>query len=469
MNKKLIFIGSAVVVALVATSAVVLSGTTQGSLSTAFASCEDLNQQFTSGIASSGEVENLGDDILDPTVDQAVFTANETLDEDGDGIVCEVVYLPENPDNWESLSRPLETCQLKETKNFFGGGSKGFPAKRWNSVLGNVKIAVIPVDFENAPGEGNPTELFSNDIQLMQDWAQHFSRGKMSYDIEFNAPNWIRAPKGAEWYTCNQCKGAKKELQPKSKAVQELISTADSLYDFTGVEMVYFIFPAEAEEKFGTSAYGFNEPFKTDEGAIEASVYGEMGGVVGARPDRTTVWDHAVHELLHFQGFVGHGPSNWTGHYISVDQWGPSKAVTSWEAFLNGWFDENEILCLDKSQIQEDIFVTMDSVDTFGPKKEAVMVKINEEEIVIVERREEGPFTEICPECYSPIEEGFVAYRVNVNNPQYRDDNDPDSDSKNFWSFLGSSKDPTITDPISFKGVTVSLAGKNQIQLTISN
>jgi hypothetical protein len=232
--------------------------------------------------------------------------------------------------------------------------------------------------------------------------------------------------------------------------------------------MVYFVFPLKAEAQFGTSAYGFNLQMATDEGPITASVYGEMGGVVGAQSDRSVIWDHAVHELLHFQGFVGHGPSNWTGHYITVDQWGPSKAVSSWEGFLNEWFDEEQILCLDSKSISEEVFVTLDAITNFGPKHESVMVRLNNEEIIVVERHEEGPFTTICTDCNSPISEGFVAYRVNVNSVHYRDDGDTNSDAKNFWSFLGSRTAPTIKDPVEFKGVQISLAGKNQVMISLT-
>ena len=470
MNKAKLAIGLMTTAALVAVGFVVISqlpGST--SASGAYESCEQLNVDFPTGVTAAPDYANTGEDIENPMVNASVLQANLALDEDRDGIACEVLFVQQYPDNWEPLSQSLETCQLKETENIAWESSKGFPVKRLNSALGNVRIAVIPVDFKNAPGEGSPDDLFADDIRLMKEWAEHFSRGKMMYDIEFNADNWIRAPKGAEWYTCNQCKGNKKELQTKEQAAQEMVAAADDLYDFTGVEMVYFIFPAKAEEVFGTSAYGFNQPMVTDEGTITASVYGEMGGVVGARPDRATVYDHAIHELLHFQGFPGHGPSNWTGHFVSVDQWGPSKAVTSWEAFMAGWFDQEEILCLVSKSIDREIFITMDSIDTFGPGKESVMIRLNKEELIVIERREEGPFTRICPDCYSPIEEGFTAYRINVNNPQYRDDNDPNSDEKNFWSFLGSPKDPKITDPVSFKGVTISLAGTNQIKLSVSN
>jgi hypothetical protein len=372
-------------------------------------------------------------------------------------------------DNWKPMSQPLEQCRLKETKNIYWEGPKGFPARSANKSTGRVKIAIIPVDFANAPGKGSPARIFKDDIRLMNQWARHFSRGKMSYDIEFNAPKWIRAPRGAQWYTCSQCKGAIKELRPKDEAVQELIATADDAYDFTGVEMIYFVFPALAEERFGTTVYGFNLPLTTDEGTIKASVYGEMGGVVGAKPDRTKIWDHAIHELLHFQGFVGHGPSNHTGHFITVDQWGPSKAVTSWEAFLNGWFDKNEILCLDKEKISKDVSITMSSIDTFGPRKESVMIRLNNEEIIVVERRERGPFTFIDSSGTAGLREGFTAYRVNVNADKYRDDSDTSSDKRNFWSFLGNRTNPTIVGSVQYKGVKITPVTRTRVLISITD
>jgi hypothetical protein len=376
---------------------------------------------------------------------------------------------PAKTDNWAQLSQPLDVCRLKETKNQYGGGAKGFPSRPWNSSTGRVKIAIIPVDFSNAVGRGSPAAIYRDDIRQMKRWAKFFSRGKMSYDIEFNAPKWIRAPKGAEWYTCNQCKGAKKELQPKQAAAQQIISAADKDYDFSGVEMVYFVFPAEAEEKWGTTLYGRNEPYKTDEGTIIASVYGEMGGVVGAKPDRNTIWDHAIHELLHYQGFVGHGPSNHTGHFVSVDAWGPSKAITSWEGFLNGWFGENEVLCLDKDKLSKDVVVTMGSIDTFGPRKESVMIRLNDEEIIVVERREPGPFTRIDSSGRDGLRVGFTAYRVNVNGEHYRDDSDRNSDARNFWSFLGSRTDPTISGSVEFKGVKITPVNRTRVMISVTN
>jgi hypothetical protein len=115
----------------------------------------------------------------------------------------------------------------------------------------------------------------------------------------------------------------------------------------------------------------------------------------------------------------------------------------------------------------EEVIVTMDSLDNFGPNKVSVMIRLSNEELIVVEQRESGPYTEICPDCYSAIEEGFVAYRVNVNNPQYRDDNDPDSDAKNFWSFLGSSKKPTIRTDVTYEQIQITPVSEKQVKINL--
>ena len=70
----------------------------------------------------------------------------------------------------------------------------------------------------------------------------------------------------------------------------------------------------------------------------------------------------------------------------------------------------------------------MSSVDTFGPRKESVMIRLNEEELIVVERRERGPFTNIDSIGTAGLRDGFTAYRVNVNADKYRDDSDTKSD-----------------------------------------
>jgi hypothetical protein len=416
-------------------------------------------------------------------VNLAVFNKNKKLDVDRDLIACEVVRKVAAPipspttsatpaiDSALALAKPLEACQLKETANFTGAGAKGFPAKQTVPATGEVKVAVIPVDFPNAIGQGSPETLFRDDVTKMEQWGEYFSRGKLKYKVQLNASSWLRAPKGADWYTCVECqKGAKVQKQSRQDALQQLVDLADSSYDFAGTDILYFVFPYGAEKQFGTAIYEHQSTLQTKEGAIVVAAYGEMGGGVGAVADRSKIWDHAIHEFLHFQGFIGHGPENGSDSYITTNQWGSSKAVTSWEAFLNGWFGSDEILCLDKADIAQELTLTLDPIDDFGSRPESLMIRLDESQLLIVELRANGPYTNFssCNNCHLPAGPGFTAYRLNVNGAQYRDDKDPNSAEKNFWSYIRQDKRAVFDASVEFAGIKLTKIGPNRISIAAS-
>jgi hypothetical protein len=463
MNKNLI-VGTLVASLAFGISPVpVLASTSSWSSTKVYKSCSELQKKYKHGVTNSKIFKNKGAAPIEkPTVNKNVYLKNSKLDKDKDGIACEVLKSALPLDNSAEYSQPLETCKLRETRNFAGAGAKGFPARQNVPSVGNVKIAIMPVDFSNAPGVGNPVNLFTDDIQKMKNWAKFYSRGKLSYEVEFGAKSWIRAPRGAEWYTCLECeKGARSQKQPQQQAIQELVDAADKFYNFSDVKIIYFVFPYEAEKQFGTALYGRDYRLSSADGPIFTSVYGEMGGGLGQRYDRSIIWDHAVHEFLHYQGFVGHGPRNLSGYYISTHQWGGSKSVTSWEAFLNGWFGEPEILCLDRANLSKDVIINLDSIDVFGPSKESVMIRINEEQLIVIERRARGPYTN--------IDTGFTAYQVNVNSPHYRNDSDSKSESKNFWGYLTDSNSPIIKKLVEYEGVRISIVSETFIRVSIIN
>lgn len=477
------FIGLGLVASILLTASIAVGTISAEAAIKTFKNCTELNKSFKYGVAASAKSANRGaGPVSKPTVSPATFKKNQKLDRDKDGIICEVlkpsapepkpslpVVKPNLPvENWLAKAQSLDTCKLQETRNITGAGAKGFPARQGVPATGNIKIAIIPVDFYNAIETTDPQALFSDDVQKIKEWGSFFSRGKMTYDVELGAKTWIRAPKGGEWYTCMECyKGAKEQKQPQDIGIQELVTAADASYNFAGVKIIYFVLPYEAEQKFGTAVYG-QRRLMTDEGPITATVYGEMGGGF-FKADRSSIWEHAIHEFLHFQGFIGHGPENGSSYYVSTNQWGEYKAVTAWESFLNGWFAEDEILCLDKSLLSGDTIVDMSSIDDFGPNKEAVMVKIDSDQIVVIERRTRGPFQTGCTNCREKMEPGFTAYRINVNAASYRDDMDPAAETKNFWSYLREQGSPVIKTSVEFQGLKITKLSETVIKLSLNN
>ncbi len=454
--------------AIVTTSLVGIDNSAQAAIKS-YKSCAELNKTFKYGVANSAKFVNRGaGPISKPTVSAATFKKNQKLDKDKDGIICEVIKAAAIVDNSAAKAQPLDTCRLNETRNSTGAGAKGFPARQGVPSTGKVKVAIIPVDFADAVGSGNPETLFSDDVEKIKQWGSFFSRGKLTYEVEFKAKAWVRAPKGAEWYTCMECyKGAKEQKQSQDIGIQELVTAADADYNFADVKIIYFILPEEAELKFGTAVYGHNRKLMTAEGPISASVYGEMGGG-SYRSDRSSIWEHAIHEFLHFQGFIGHGPENGTSFYISTNQWGEYKAVTAWESFLNGWFGEDEVLCLDKASLTGETTIEMSSIDDFGPRKEAVMVRLDAEQLLVIELRTRGPFHESCRNCRQTMEPGFTAYRLNVNAAQFRDDMDPNSDLKNWWSYVREQGSPVIKSSVEYGGVKVTKVSDKVIKLSLN-
>lgn len=362
------------------------------------------------------------------------------------------------------LQSDLETCRIKETGNTTGAGAKGFPIRNVLPLKGKVKIAIVPIDFANAAGDGKPNYMYEDDLKKIEDWATYFSRGKMQYVPHLVSNDWVRAPKGAEWYTCAPCgKGAKVELQPQSVALQELITLVDPLFDFTDTKFVYFVFPTEAEKKFGTALYFHEQTVQTAEGQQKISVYGEMGGAFLNSVRKHDIWEHLIHEILHFQGFIGHGPINGSNLGILSNQWGSSQAITSWEAFLAGWFAEDEILCFEKEKIRESFLVSLDSVDSFGDKKESVIVKLSNEEVLIIEKRTDGPFSnfKMGGSMQDPSNQflnlnDYTAYVVNVNKEYYRDDRNPRlTENKNFWRYLREDGSIAIKTSVTYSGIQI--------------
>lgn len=380
---------------------------------------------------------------------------------------------PTVSDNYQAVASDVETCRLKETGNQTGAGAKGFPIRGTLPALGELKIAIIPVDFANAPGVGSPSTTLAKDIPEISAWGEFFSRGKMKYRPSLASPTWLRAPRGAEWYVCVECqKGASEAKQPMAVGLQELIDLADPVFDFTNTDFVYFLFPHEAESKFGTSMYFHNTTINTAEGPQQVSVYGERGGNSQPAANLSPVWAHLLHEVLHFQGWIGHGPYNDTS--IMTNDGGASKAVSSWEAFLAGWFGADEIVCLEAASLRDPVHITLSSLDRMEGKPVSVMVRLSEEELLVIERRGSGRYSDFA----SALNYGgqlkdlnhFTAYRVNVNDPYVRVDGRDFADiGPNFWSYVLEDGQLRIRRSVTYKDVTVSVVGTHQVRLTVAS
>jgi hypothetical protein len=188
----------------------------------------------------------------------------------------------------------------------------------------------------------------------------------------------------------------------------------------------------------------------TDEGMQSFAFFGGLGIQEGI-----SLWDLWIHEILHFQGFVGHGPGNGLGYGVMQNQWGASKAVNLWEGFVATWYGSNEVACLDASKITEPVTAELDSLESFGERHEGIVVKIDHEEVLVIEHRE----------VYGSE---IVVYKVNINAPTYRDDRGGYvADQRNWWYYLRESDgNVRVDDSITYRGITVKPLGNGRVEIS---
>lgn len=350
----------------------------------------------------------------------------------------------------------VDMCRIQQTKTHDGDPpqSKGFPL-RYNVVptKGVVNIAILAVDFPDVSGDPTLIDRWIEEVYKLEAWSNFVAGDAMEYRVHFE-PKWITTPRDAKWYGCEGClrqiqgdyeEGVTFRLQDEMDAIDEVFTAADDYYDWSEMDFAHMVFPPQAEaEPHWVRLYSHGGNNSTPKaGNVFVPVF---GGFMGWRaPDFTdyTVWDLALHEILHEQGLMGHGPRNGASYSVMQNQHGYTDMILSWEAFLLDWWGEDQLSCLGIEELEEPFIFEIHSLDQNGIQNKGpinLMIPLNDEEIIVIEYRTDGPFTDL-PE----PRHGISAYHINVNQPQFRCDGCDDMtleeyDERNFWRYL---TDPT--------------------------
>ena len=420
---------------------------------------------------SEEETEDLGDSTPEENTEEAIDESetDETEDASSEEATAEETEdsaEEETPIILSDLSRldDINACRIEQTVFHEGDPpqSKGFPfGYHVVPTDGVVDIAIIALDFPDVPGDPDLIEQWMSEIYNLEAWSEFVAGDKMQYRVHF-VPQWLTTPREAKWYGCEGCyriiqgsydNPGEYRLQPEMDAIDEVLTALDDYYDWAEMEFAHFMFPPQAEAAPHYvrlySHGGVNTTPKA--GEIFLPVFGGFMGWQAPEFTDFTVWDFVAHEVLHEQGLVGHGPYNGSMYSVMQYQHGYSRMLLSWEAFLLDWWNENHLACIQPEELEEPFIFEIDSLDengitVEGPKN--LMIPLNEEEIVVIEYRTDGPFSTLPEEI-----QGVMAYHINVNSPQFRCDRGCDLtleeyEAKNFWRYIKDEdrEHPCITD-----------------------
>ena len=318
--------------------------------------------------------------------------------------------LPREP---TAPSADPSNCRTPDIRDALGtrraNYSVGFPLEGNTPTTGNIRVALIPIDFPDATGTQQQIPDAEAQILLFNEWVTSQSRSTLTVNWTVHE-EWLRASKPSSDYGFSfeandaAMTGSAAEHIAKVEAFgTEMVALADPFIDFTDNQFVYFLFPKTItgiDPHIGN--FDLNVP--SNEGPI-AKMWG--GGAFFYKTldyyrEAHELWSVWVHEIGHTWGLAGHAPvailgteqesgSYDTDLHLMGTQDALHKVFSVWDQWLLGWLPENEVYCLPASQL-DTTDVELVALERSGESGyRTAMVPLTESSILVVEsHRSEG-------------------------------------------------------------------------------
>jgi hypothetical protein len=347
-----------------------------------------------------------------------------------------------------SLLSSLDVCRLQKIK-INGGGNQGLPwgTRNTRQPLGTIPMPIVFIEFPDAKATMSVEEREPNLEKNIEEWSSYISRDRVFFDVQIHK-QWLMAPKPYSWYTRDN------NMQSLQQAVDQLIAVADPYYDFSGAEIINFVF---SDTSKNDGLYG--------DAIVKADGLNETTFIFGAYNKflHESLWDWIIHEILHPLGFLGHGPDNGGKLGILMSQWNASEAVTSWEGFLAGWYNEEEVACVDTESMPSSFNFKLNSLDNFADGYESLILKLDSKTAIVVEYRSSDNYG--YKGLASPI---LTAYRVNQDRDAIRCDmcNQLELEQKNWWAYLRDNGNIGIKTQVVYEGITIKNLGNGNFEVS---
>lgn len=338
---------------------------------------------------------------------------------------------------------PVDVCRLKDQRAVIRQiNNVGFPLREdVVPVEGVMNVAVIPVAFIDAGPEPGLLPFAVQQAQLMTDWYDYFSQGKLEVRSQV-MDSWVSVDKASSAY--DRKKGipntdvtqADLERNENQKSlIYEVVKQASSSIDFSNMHVLIFLFPTKSE--IATSLLQREVAIETEQGPQTVMMWGTGWGPGSYhRGYEDLEWALWIHEILHSQGMALHAPGNGSMFGLGQHEYAHSRVLSGWELFLLGWLDDSQVLCLDAtSTVIDDFVVHLAPLENLSKEATVLIVKTSETDALVVESRRPTGYSER----FAGLK-GLVAYEVDVTRDNDRSDEtgiDRGND-KNFdkWAYL---------------------------------
>ena len=298
---------------------------------------------------------------------------------------------------YESPSIPsenLDNCRIVESSSMRVASQKfsGFPSQELvTKHKGTLNYLVVPVDWQDVPGQSNFRERVRDQIGLFEDWVTTVSESQLRINWKLH-DSWIRLPGSSQDYAVPFS-----EASPQTSIFwQKVTKVVDPQVDFSNIDVIIFLLPLGqkvvpegAQELY---SFGSIKEFPLNEGKPIAFM------APGYRwdQDNVVIWSYLAHELGHLLGFAHFGSPRMgdPGDFRPYDLMGnqdQARTLTGWWRFLAGWLDESKVFCINLNRLQS-AKLTLVPIDENGSGIKLIIVRLSSQEAILIESRRETKF-----------------------------------------------------------------------------
>ena len=359
----------------------------------------------------------------------------------------------------------IDDCKIKETSNQNSSGARsGFP--RMDPPLysnsGTVKWALVPLDFNDLPGDADFLSRVQEQMTLASEWVSSASEGKVNVVWQVQK-DWIRLPGSSKDYEV--ALSGTVQRPEIAKLWNTFITESDKVVNYQGVQAVHFILP-KGQTVLGEAAKGYAwdsvvRDFTTNEGSKIG--FFTIPGVFYDRSDiGRTYWSYWVKEYARGLGAGAIGAQRTESSFQTYDIQGNTdgeRELSGWTRFLLDWMPDDKVYCQQLLNIDTLDLTLVPLSENSKSGLKMVVIPLSGSRAIIIESRRETKFA-----CLTPTQRNGVLvylYDGNFGNSQefFSAITPPGRSAERYSCATTPSIDPLLHEgeSVTFEGVTVQL------------
>ena len=277
----------------------------------------------------------------------------------------------------------LDTCRIKDLRtNPINQESIAFPVKQHALVnSGVLNWAIVPIDFTDAPGIGNPSDIYKAELAKIDEWMAWYSNGKLKVNWILK-DEWIRAPLESQNYNWVHPGTIGTATYDPYQLMNELAKIGEKNFNYQNLDAVHYLYPLSVTKIYDAlTTYGSITTSKISNKGIMNTANGYW---LTNPNNHQLIWAWMIHEIGHPMGLTGHFPINPYQFGVMQNQGGEGLGLHSWDSLILNWINDDQVYCIDKENIKGEE-ITLVPVEREQSGVRSTMVRISENKVLVIE------------------------------------------------------------------------------------